>query len=41
MAALPGARRVSDGSVYPGPDPSMYAFTKVAAQRNIYRVPLR
>jgi dipeptidyl aminopeptidase/acylaminoacyl peptidase len=41
MAALPGARLVSDGSVYPGPDPSIYAFTKVTAQRNIYRVPVR
>jgi serine/threonine protein kinase/Tol biopolymer transport system component len=41
IAALPGARLVSAGSVYPGPEPSIYAFTKVTAQRNIYRVPVR
>jgi hypothetical protein len=38
---LPGARLVSDEpNVFPGPDPSIYAFTKVTTQRNIYRVPL-
>jgi hypothetical protein len=40
LAAQPGARLVSEGRVYPGPDPSIYAFTKVTAQRNIYRVPV-
>jgi Tol biopolymer transport system component len=41
VAALPGARLVSeDGDVYPGPDPSIYAFTKITTQRNIYRVPV-
>ena len=40
VAALPGARLVSDESVFPGPDPSVYAFVKVATQRNIYRVPV-
>jgi Tol biopolymer transport system component len=41
VAALPGARLVSEQeSMYPGPDPSIYAFTKVATQRNIYRVPV-
>ena len=40
VAALPGARLVSEDSVYPGPDPSIYAFTQVATQRNIYRVPV-
>ena len=39
LAAAPGARLVSDEpEVYPGPDPSIYAFTKVTTQRNIYRV---
>jgi hypothetical protein len=28
-------------TAYPGPDPSVYAFTKVATQRNIYRVPVQ
>jgi Tol biopolymer transport system component len=41
VAALPGARLVSDeANVFPGPDPSIYAFTKVTTQRNIYRVPV-
>ncbi len=40
VAALPGARLVSEESVYPGPNPSVYAFMKVSAQRNIYRVPV-
>jgi hypothetical protein len=41
VAALPGARLVSEKEgVYPGPDPSVYAFVKVATQRNIYRVPV-
>jgi dipeptidyl aminopeptidase/acylaminoacyl peptidase len=40
LAALPGARLVSNEEIYPGPNPSTYAFTKLAAQRNIYRVPV-
>ena len=40
MAALPGARLVADESVFPGPNPSVYAFMKVSTQRNIYRVPV-
>ena len=41
MAALPGAQLVSEkDNVFPGPNPSIYAFTKVATQRNIYRVPV-
>ena len=40
VAALPGARLVSEESVFPGPNPSIYAFTKIATQRNIYRVPV-
>jgi eukaryotic-like serine/threonine-protein kinase len=41
VAALPGARLISETSnVFPGPNPTMYAFTKVATQRNIYRVPV-
>jgi Tol biopolymer transport system component len=41
VSALPGARLISDAeSVFPGPDPSTYAFMKVSTQRNIYRVPV-
>jgi eukaryotic-like serine/threonine-protein kinase len=40
VAALPGAQLVSGKDVYPGPNPSIYAFVKVSTQRNIYRVPV-
>jgi hypothetical protein len=41
VASVPGARLVSDEpNVFPGPDPSIYAFTKITTQRNIYRVPV-
>ena len=30
----------SEESVFPGPNPSVYAFMKVTTQRNIYRVPV-
>jgi hypothetical protein len=40
VAALPGARLVSERDVYPGPNPSVYAYVKVSTQRNIYRVPV-
>ena len=39
LAALPGARLVVEGEhTVPGPNPSMYVFSKVSTQRNIYRV---
>jgi hypothetical protein len=41
VAALPGARLVSEETVFPGPNPSIYTFTKVTTQRNIYRVPVQ
>jgi Tol biopolymer transport system component len=37
IARLPGARLVGDAA-FIGPDPGVYAFTKFATQRNIYRV---
>jgi eukaryotic-like serine/threonine-protein kinase len=41
VAALPGARLISEQeNVYPGPDPSVYAFVRVSTQRNVYRVPV-
>jgi serine/threonine protein kinase len=40
VAALPGARLIANMPVYPGPSPSIYAFTKITGQRNIYRVPV-
>jgi hypothetical protein len=44
LATAPGVHLVSDDSVnavYPGPNPSIYAFTKLTTQRNIYRVPVQ
>jgi Tol biopolymer transport system component len=41
VAALPGARLLSEAEgVFPGPNPSVYAFMRVSTQRNIYRVPV-
>ena len=40
VAAVRDARFVSANDVYPGPDPSIYAFVRVSTQRNIYRVPV-
>jgi eukaryotic-like serine/threonine-protein kinase len=39
VTALPGARLIAEGA-FAGPNPSVYAFTKFATQRNIYRVPV-
>ena len=41
VAALPGARRIPQDKAFVGPNPSLYAFTKVSIQRNIYRVPVQ
>jgi hypothetical protein len=41
VATLRRARLISaHDNVFPGPNPSIYAFTKVATQRNIYRLPV-
>jgi Tol biopolymer transport system component len=40
VTALPGAQRIADAGAFTGPNPSAYAFSKVATQRNIYRVPV-
>ncbi len=40
VAALPGARLIAEEEhLFPGPNPSIYAFMKVSTQRNIFRVP--
>jgi Tol biopolymer transport system component len=39
-AALPGVRVIEHGNISPGRDPSVYAFTKISAHRNLYRVPV-
>jgi eukaryotic-like serine/threonine-protein kinase len=40
LSALPGARLIANGEVFPGPNPSVYAYVKRGTQRNIYRVPV-
>ena len=40
VLALAGTQLVSDGVVFPGPEPRIYAYMKVATHRNIYRVPV-
>lgn len=39
-AALPGAKAFPVAGAFPSPDPSVYAFPKFSAQRNIFRVPV-
>jgi serine/threonine protein kinase len=40
LAALPGVRTIDQPLILPGPDPSLYAFTKRTVHRNLYRIPL-
>ena len=40
VAALPGARLILEPYAFVGPNPSVYAFTRFAIHRNIYRVPV-
>jgi serine/threonine protein kinase/Tol biopolymer transport system component len=40
VAALPAARPFPVPGAFASPDPSVYAYSKVSAQRNIYRVPV-
>jgi hypothetical protein len=40
VITLPGARIIAQREAFAGPNPSIYAFTKFAIQRNIYRVPV-
>ena len=39
--ALPGARLIHEARAYVGANPSVYAFVRATAQRNIYRVSLK
>jgi Tol biopolymer transport system component len=40
LAGIPGARLLPEPGAFPGPDPSIYTFTRVSTHRNIYRVPV-
>jgi Tol biopolymer transport system component len=39
-AALAGVTVIEHGHISPGRDPSVYAYMKVTAQRNLYRIPI-
>jgi hypothetical protein len=39
-AAIPGVRRIEQGLISPGSDPSTYVVTKEDSQRNLFRIPL-
>jgi serine/threonine protein kinase/Tol biopolymer transport system component len=39
-AGLPGAVTIDHGLISPGPDPSIYVFTRTDSQRNLFRIPL-
>ncbi len=41
VAALPGARRIPQENAFIGPDPALYAFSRIAIQRNIFRFPVK
>jgi DNA-binding winged helix-turn-helix (wHTH) protein/Tol biopolymer transport system component len=38
VASLPGVQLIPHGGIFPGPDPSLYAYTRAATHRNIYRI---
>jgi Tol biopolymer transport system component len=40
LAALPGARLVSERQVFGGPNPSIYTYLQATTHRNIYRIPV-
>jgi hypothetical protein len=40
FARLPGVREIPSADVEPGRTADVYAFTKVSAQRNLYRIPV-
>jgi DNA-binding winged helix-turn-helix (wHTH) protein/Tol biopolymer transport system component len=38
--ALPGARVLDRWNIAPGPDPSIFVYTKTTVHRNLYRIPI-
>ena len=41
VARLPGARRIDESGVRPGPSLDVYAFHRGTTQRNLYRIPIQ
>jgi hypothetical protein len=40
LAAFPEARLIEASRIFPGPGLTVYAYVKVAARRNLFRIPL-
>ena len=40
IARIPGVRIIDSQDVAPGPTPDVYAFSREAVQRNLYRIPI-
>jgi hypothetical protein len=40
IAKLPGVQVIESADVAPGPTPGLYAFSREAVQRNLYRIPV-
>ncbi len=40
VAKAPGVKVIDRGYISPGPNPSVYAFTRTSVHRNLYRVPV-
>jgi eukaryotic-like serine/threonine-protein kinase len=38
LAAMPGVQVIPHGGIFPGPRPSLYAYTRTATHRNLYRI---
>ena len=40
LVALPGARVIEQGNLFPGPDPATYVFQRTELRHNLFRIPL-
>jgi len=40
LTSLPGAQVIGRKEAFPGPNPSLYAFCRTQAQRNLYQIPV-
>ena len=40
VASIPGVLVIPHGGIFPGPTPSLYAYTRTTTHRNIYRIPV-
>ena len=41
LLALSGVQMIEEEDVFPGPSPAVYAFTRKATHRNLYRISLQ